>query len=262
MDDRKIIRPTGHVPEHDSRDADYPLDEAVARVADGTERTRRKWRVAKKRFTQEGPSCTGFAAANYLRAGPVRNMLPAMARALGVTGSQVPYEIWGRAQEIAYGQRNPNSGVDYRETFKVTQQIGMIESYHHVLGGWGAEDADAKAKAAVDQIVQALLYVGPVVIGTPFPTYAAGSGSHWPSGRLEGMEHDSDPGGYHAYVLFGVNTRTKIPFVWAESSWGGKWGVKPYRNAVGRGCAKVALSDLRALFRWMSRATIAVERKT
>ena len=104
----------------------------------------------------------------------------------------------------------------------------MIGSYH-----WATN---------ADQVVRALLEVGPVFVGT---LWYAGmmktrNGYIRPTGRKLGG---------HAYELNGVNT--KLDYFRVKNSWGRDWGVK--------GRAKIKIDDFDKLLKDDGEACLAVE---
>jgi hypothetical protein len=145
-----------------------------------------------------------------------------------------PRDIYRRAQEIDEFPGNNYDGTSVRAGAKVLSELGVISDYHWA---WTLEDA-----------IEALLYHGPVVVGTKW------------YGRMfdprDGFINIDDligsPVGGHAYLLNGVNVRTKTLRI--KNSWGHAWG----RN----GRATITWEAMTELIHQDGEVCLAIERST
>jgi hypothetical protein len=123
-------------------------------------------------------------------------------------------------------------GTSVRAGAKVLQARNLLGSYQ-----WAY---------SVDTVVQTLLELGPVVMGT---TWYQGMSYPDPTTRM--VEPTGSNQGGHAYVLNGVSLDQE--FVRLKNSWGLDWGFK--------GHARMSFETLESLLEDDGEACLAVERE-
>jgi hypothetical protein len=162
------------------------------------------------------PQCVGYAWAHWLDAEPIRQFAK-------------PDGIYSLAQFVDEWEGTDYEGTSVRAGAKVLQSLGFIGNYQWAF--------------SVDQVVQAILQQGPVVVGTDW---------------LQGMMKPDKSGmirakgkslGGHAYVLTGVD-RGKGVFK-MKQSWGVSWGI--------RGRAYLPIEDFAILLDREGEACLGVE---
>jgi len=190
-----VTRQFGRMRSEDARDASYSM-QGVLRA----QKSLRRWRFWEDRYWQgdqlQTPACVGYAWTHWLEAAPVRHgnkVLPVVN----------PLQLYQSAQKVDEWPGEEYEGTSVRAGAKVLQRMGFIESYH-----W--------AKSVTD-IVQAILQVGPVVVGTDWY-----EGMSSPFRTTHRMRLTGAVQGGHAYLLTGVNRRRKELRV--RNSWGRSWG--------------------------------------
>ena len=211
----------GRLVHPDARDASYPMRGVVALTTDPA-RTSRSW-FANGWWGNQRPTsiCVAYSWAHWLEDGPVPQ--PGTAPVVD------PSHLYREAQKIDEWPGEGYDGTSVRAGAKVLQSMGYIASYH-----WGT---------TLDEVVRALLHVGPVVVGTNW--YA---GMMTPDAQALIRPQGSIVGG-HAYVLDGVNTKTRL--VRVKNSWGRTWGKK--------GFAYLTFGALEQLIREDGEACLALE---
>lgn len=178
-------------------------------------------------------SCVGHAFAHYLEDGPVTQH--------GKATALDPYHIYREAQKIDEwpGEEPIYGGTSVRAGAKIVQQAGYIGDYY-----WAWD---------VETVVDTLLFLGPVVIGTTW---------------YEDMFYPDKKGvirigggaaGGHAYKLDGVDLLDGM--VRFKQSWGnGKIG--PHFNNWGKnGIGRIPIKDLGLLIEDYGEVLIANEIK-
>jgi papain like protease len=207
----------------DARDREYPLR---ALIAAPSVRHYRYWYANGWWGNQaDSPQCVAYAWCHYLEDGPVMQTQPRTPPVVS------PGMLYREAQKLDEWEGEDYDGTSVRAGAKVLQALGYLQSYR-----WGASVAD---------VVDALLEVGPVVMGT-----------NW----YEDMFTPDDAGflrvrgalaGGHAYVLDGVNRSHAL--VRLKNSWGREWGQN--------GFAFMAIEDLGRLLAEDGEACLGVEVK-
>lgn len=154
---------------------------------------------------QEG-ACVGFSWAHEL------NALPAKA----VVDDKFAREaIYRAAQKIDEWAGEAYEGTSVLAGAKIVQRLGFIDQYRWAFG--------------VDDLVRAVGYTGPAVIGVP---WLSSMFRPRPSGLLEVSRKTSDIAGGHAIMIRGITLRPKIkgepinePVFRLRNSWGRDWGA-------------------------------------
>lgn len=165
---------------------------------------------------QATPQCVGYAWAHWLDASPIRQFAK-------------PEGIYELAQAVDEWEGTAYDGTSVRAGAKVLERIGFIDRYE-----WAFD---------VEQVIQAILQVGPVVIGTEWL-----SGMMSPDARGLIRARGRSAGG-HAYLLSGVDVRQG--FARVKNSWGRRWGVS--------GRAYLPLEDLGRLLHRQGEACLGIE---
>ena len=180
-----------HVP--DKRDTQFPMHRAVPRR---TKRSSRHW-DDKHWWGNQGktPQCVGYAWAHWLEDAPVvhKRVNPPLL---------LPKLIYRGAQRVDKWGGTNYKGTNIRAGAKVLQMLGLIDEYH-----WAR---------TLDDVIAAVLDVGPVVVGTDW--YVGMTKPKNGRVRLTGKKQ-----GEHAYLLNGVNLRTKRFRI--KNSLGRGWGM-------------------------------------
>lgn len=196
---------------HDPRSRSYPSSTVLDAV---TERQLKRSRVFWKRGPQldqgsEG-ACVGFSWAQELFTSPIRVKFAQFhAPNAFATG------LYHRARQL-----DDTPGEDYEGTSvlagaKVVQEHGWMGEYRWAFG--------------IADVIQALLYNGPVVLGIPWygdmfapDLYGVLSGQQ--GGGLAGG-HAILANGYHGdHQEHPAAGRPKMPMIHLQNSWGTGWG--------------------------------------
>lgn len=180
-----------------------------------TERSKRQKRFWSSRWFGDQESegaCVGFAFAHWLESSPIRQFMN-------------PFGIYRMAQHLDEWHGTNYEGTSVRAGAKLLQSLGFISEYR-----WAAN---------VDDIVQTILEIGPMVVGTEF---------------YEGMDSENmiDEGkllGGHAYLLDGVDVTKKKLRV--KNSWGRGW--------MRRGRSSISFSVMDRLLRRQGECLIGIE---
>jgi hypothetical protein len=201
----------GRYPIEDKRDRQF----AVA--VKSSELTRKMWPDTNWEGDQAAtPRCVGYAWAHWLDASPISQFAN-------------PDGIYELAQAIDEWEGTDYEGTSVRAGAKVLERIGFIARYE-----WAFD---------VEQIIETLLQVGPVVVGTEWL-----SGMMKPDCRGLIRARGRSAGG-HAYLLSGGDRQQGL--VRLKNSWGLRWGVK--------GRAYLPLEDLGQLLSRQGEACLGIE---
>jgi hypothetical protein len=179
-----------HAP--DARDSAYPMRAVLAAP---TARLTRYWNdTGWFGFQGPYPYCVGYAWSHWLADGPRTD------RAMAEGGTQYAVDLYQAAQFVDEWPGVDYDGTSVRAGAKVLKARSRIVSYH-----WAQ---------TVEDVVQAVLDMGPVVVGTA-----------WTAGMFEPVNdviRDTGPVvGGHAYLLNGVTLKKGLFRV--KNSWGRSW---------------------------------------
>lgn len=212
----------GRLASVDERDKAFPLRALLP--ARASTRTYRNWWTQGWRGDQgETPHCVGYAWTHWLHAGPTTQPNPAPV--------VDPSLVYREAQDFDEWPGSDYEGTSVRGGAKAIQSHGLITEYR-----WAS---------TVNEVVKAILELGPVVVGTDWF-----ESMFYPDSRGQ-ITVDGGPVGGHAYLLYGVNTVTR-KFA-ALNSWGEYWG----RN----GTFTIKIDDMGKLLARDGEACLAVERR-
>lgn len=212
----------GRLPAPDEDDKKFLIRTIAPRT---TTRTYRYWNDSGAWLNQGSTgTCVGHSWAHWLEDGPI--FFP---------GKADPYEIYRECTKVDEWTANDNGdlhfGSSVRAGAKVAQAKGWISEYRWA---WNLND-----------VVLALLEVGPVVMGTDW--YA----DMMQIDRSGFVRATGSVVGGHAWVLNGVNTKERKARL--KNSWGRGWGVY--------GRAWISFDDLETLIGNQGEACLAVEVK-
>lgn len=207
----------------DPHDANYPMRALLLPAP--SQRTYRYWYDGGAWLDQGNqPACVGFGWTHWWEDGPATHP--------GRSTNSDALELYHEAQELDEWPGHDYEGTSVRGGAKAMQARGRVGAYH-----WAVEMQD---------IIDALLEVGPVVVGT-----------NWYEGMMTpdpyGMIHvNGDVLGGHCYVLNGVNTKSGL--VRVKNSWGREWGIG--------GHAFMTIEEMSQLLAQEGEACLAIETRS
>ncbi len=211
----------GRIYVEDKRDQEYLMSSVLPVAVPGV--TYRYWND-NQWWGNQGrfPHCVAYAWMHWLEDGPVTHKEPQEPLFN-------PVAIYNEAQKIDEWPGENYNGTSVRAGAKVLMSKGIVSAYH-----WAA---------SVDDVVNAVLTTGPVVVGSRW--YA---GMSRPDNKYVMHVTGSVLGG-HAYMLSGVNVTKRLFRI--KNSWGRNWG----RN----GRAYLGFDDLATLIGTRGEACLATE---
>lgn len=211
----------------DARDEAYPIRALLPKSVAGVNH-RYWWDQGWWGDQDRYPHCVAYAWLHWMEDGP-HTVAP---RRPGQGPGADPVAVYREAQTIDEWPGEGYDGTSVRAGAKVLQRLGFIREYRW---GW-----------TLDDLVDAVLTLGPVVVGTWWY-----SGMFWPSSegiiRVQGYR-----AGGHAYLINGLSLRTGMARV--KNSWGRGWGRS--------GRAWIPLEDLERLIREDGEVCIAIQERT
>lgn len=164
--------------------------------------------------------CVGYAWEHWVDDGPTVHAVRPLYNPVG---------IYQSAQQVDEWPGENYEGTSVRGGAKVLKDLGRISEYRWAF--------------SLDEIVRAILQVGPVVMGTNWYD------SMMTPGRWGRVQIAGPVVGGHAYVLNGVNTITRRFRI--KNSWGRGWGA--------HGRAFIGYDDMARLLAEDGEACLAVE---
>ena len=214
------LPPLGRVYVEDKRDSNFLIENRLYLTS--TNLTSRYW-DSEEWWGNQGntPQCVGYAWAHWIEDGPVKHG----GRAPIIN----PTLIYREAQKLDEWLGENYDGTSIRGAAKYLKNTGKISSYL-----WTYD---------LGVLIQTLLTKGPVVVGTNWYM-----GMFYPN-RNGLIKVTGINAGGHAYVINGVDTRTKLFRI--KNSWGRSWGKN--------GFAFISFSDMQRLMREQGEICLAVE---
>lgn len=213
----------------DERDELYPIMPMLA--SRRSTATKRFW-WSEGWWGDQGhtPHCVAFSWAHWLNDGPQLTSIFKKNRP-SVDTSVLYCEAQKRDPWPGDCETPLYDGTSVRAGAKVLQEWGHIKEYR-----WAAN---------ADEIVQTILTLGPVIVGTWWKQdmfYPDSEGRIYATG--------SNTGG-HAYVINGVDLDTGLFRI--KNSWGRHWGKK--------GHAFISISDMDALIKDWGEACVPIQQR-
>lgn len=200
-----IDRRLDWISRHDGKSLDFPVSTMLARRA----RPTFMWHGSPKEKIDQGRegACVGFAWTNSLLALPLRRALPKPANDFALN-------VYKSAQKIDQWEGENYSGTSVLAGAKVIKMGGYINEYRWAF--------------SVDDILGALAFTGPVVLGIPWydSMYRTSpDGLITVSGTKVGG-HAILATGYGAHTFKINGQKTTIEVVRLRNSWGPSYGIK------------------------------------
>lgn len=218
----------GRLYAEDKRDEEYPVSPLLAMSQ--PQETKKNWWDDGWWGDQGATSeCVAYAWTHWINDGPRVSSI-FKSRRPGIN----PTELYCEAQKHDPWPGDCTTklydGTSVRAGAKVLQDWGYIEEYR-----WASN---------VDEVVQAVLVQGPVIMGTTWYTGMFNPDSEgiiYPTGGWAGG---------HAYVVNGVDTKTGLLQI--KNSWGRSWGRD--------GRAYISLEDMDKLIRNFGEACVPLQK--
>jgi len=188
-----------HAP--DPRDNAFMIREIAAPMKAAVPvRKTRYWNASGWWGDQDGTNqCVGYAWNHYIEDGPITHK-PKGAKTPPLYD---PAYLYAQAQLVDEWEGEAYEGTSVRAGAKVLKALGLISEYRWT---WDVND-----------VIDALLYIGPVVIGTNW--YASMSEPDPETGVI-GIAREILGG--HAYVLNGISQPKNL--IRIKNSWSRGWG--------------------------------------
>ena len=204
----------------DTRDQNYLIKNILPQKAPSV--TSKYWN-ANEWWGNQGntPQCVGYAWAHWIEDGPITHG--------GIPPIISPTLIYKQAQKIDEWAGENYDGTSVRAGAKYLKNNGKISSYL-----WAYD---------LNTLINTVLTKGPVVVGTNWyynMFFPSKSGLIKLGGRLSGG---------HAYVINGVDTKTKLFRI--KNSWGKGWGQQ--------GHAFISFTDMTRLIKERGEICLAIE---
>jgi len=231
----------GRVHVEDKRDQNFPLSKALPPKGTIKESIYKYWWDSAWWGDQgHTPQCVAFSWAHWLEDGPTthfykdRDFDPSYLNESRQEKHQPlfnPNTIYIEAQKVDAWPGTDYDGTSIRAGAKILQRLGVIGEYR-----WAS---------TLDDVIQAVLHLGPVVVGTWWY-----SDMFYPNSKGVITATGNKAGG-HAYVINGVNTKTKMFRI--KNSWGASWSKG--------GHAYISFDDFDKLLKDQGEACVAFEKK-
>jgi len=208
----------------DSRDNKYQISSLLPKKMPGI--TYKYWWTNGWWGNQgQTPHCVAFSWTHWLASGPITQK---SSRKGGVAPFDTTY-LYNEAQKVDKWEGENYNGTSVRAGASILKTNGFISGYN-----WAWD---------IDTTVNALLILGPVVVGTWW-TYDM----FFPNKKGIITANGQKMGG-HAYLLDGVNVNKKM--IRLKNSWGRNWGKK--------GFAYISFDDMDKLIKDQGEVCLATE---
>lgn len=221
------------MPRHDPRSLDYPIRSVIPSTV---EEKPKRWTTGAVLDQGSEGACVGFGWTADLLASPKP------FRTDDATGGRYALDVYRRAQLIDEWEGEQYSGTSVLAGAKTVQERGHIGSYRWAFG--------------VEDVKNAVLTVGPVVIGIPW---------------YESMYETRDSGlvevggaivGGHCITITGYHPGMRIN----GEDWNARYKVFRWRNSWGQaygvgGDGLIRYEDLRDLLADQGEACVPVDRQ-
>lgn len=192
-----IKKRLGRIIKPDERDKGFLLKSVIPEIE--TDRTYKYWWPSGWWGDQgDTPQCVAYSWAHWLAAGPI-------TQKKSRSGGRAPYDpnsLYHEAQKLDYWEGEDYDGTSVRAGAKALVNHGFVSEYR-----WTWD---------IDTMTDAVLKVGPVVVGTWWLSDMIHPDS---KGKIKAS---GDKVGGHAYLIDGVNTDKELFRI--KNSWGRQWG--------------------------------------
>jgi hypothetical protein len=220
------------VPRHDPRSRDFP----ISAVVNPTRRRDKIWANGPILDQGQEGACVGFGWAAEAFAAPVRVRLEQMRPGIAREPNQFARDIYSTAQKIDEWEGEAYEGTSVLAGAKVMGQIGLVKEYRWAFG--------------IEQVADAVLAKGPVVIGIPWYESMYDT-------RSDGVvEVSGSVVGGHCLLVVGYRVASgRLDYqdgFLLQNSWGAGWGV----NGVGL----ISKADLAWLLQQQGEACVPTRR--
>lgn len=197
---------------------DYRLETILQR----TTATRKYWYRPLVLDQGDTGTCEGNAWTAWLADGPITHP------DITALDNEATGEAYARQLYLdATGDTSLDQGAYTRQVVRILVERGLVGSYYRA--------------SSVEEVVQAILTIGPVCFGSPWYRSMDYVISEFDNVYLKVDESSGIRGG-HEYVLDGVNLAPAEgpPYVRLHNSWSSEWAHM--------GTARVSIDDLHALY--------------
>jgi len=218
----------GRIYKEDSRDLNFPVNEVIQTVDMPSIKEKFWWADGWTGNQGASSECVAYSWSHWFEDGPVIQDT--------IVGRQKPIYDTTQLYEI-FKQNDDIQGVNYEGTTvragaKTFQKLGIVKEYR-----WAQ---------TIDDVINSLLYLGPMVVGTKWT-----DGMNHPTSAQHIIRPSGRNAGGHAYLLNGVNMDKELFRI--KNSWGSTWGF--------HGIAYIRFRDFEKLLKDRGEACVAFENK-
>lgn len=223
------------IPRHDERSREFSVGPLTA----GKPRPKSTYWGSPKEVLDQGRegACVGFAWTNKLLALPIRSKLP-------MPSNDFARNVYHSAQKVDEWEGEAYSGTSVLAGAKIVKMGGFITSYRWAF--------------SIDDVLNALAFVGPVVLGIPWmdSMYSTAPGGLISVSGTKVGGHAITATGYGVrdFVVStqdGRKAKQSLEVVRLRNSWGDDYGVK--------GDGYIQVADLEQLLKNKGEACVPVK---